>query len=65
VGSNKNESAAPPELYIRHAGQFIMWAVITLVGWSFYHTMKHETEIAVMEQRVSALEAHVRAGLPK
>lgn len=47
------------DLVLRNVGSFIFWAVITLVGWSFYSTVKHETAIAVMEQRLSALEDKV------
>ena len=52
------------ELYVRHAGQFVFWAVLSLVGWSFYSTLSHETKIAVIEQRLLAVEAHMKIGPP-
>ena len=52
------------ELYLRHVGQFVFWAVLSLVGWSFYSTLQHQTKIAVIEQRLLAIEAHNRIGPP-
>jgi len=49
-------SEGRPQLHLRFTGQFILWAVIALVGWSFYSIVHHETAIAVMNQRLSALE---------
>lgn len=37
-------------------GKFILWAVIALVGWSFYSTLKHETALAVQEQQLEHFE---------
>jgi hypothetical protein len=47
------------DIYVRHAGQFIFWALIMLVGWSFYTTLQNDKAIAVMEQRITALEIHL------
>lgn len=43
-------------IYLRYAGQFIFWAVIMLVGWSFYTTINLDKAMAVLEQRVYTLE---------
>jgi hypothetical protein len=40
----------------RSVGKFILWAVITAVGWSFYSTMKHETGIAVINQHLGQID---------
>lgn len=59
MASNKNDSPHPhgySEVYLRYVGQFIFWAVLSLVGWSFYTTLQHEKELAVLEQRVTTLE---------
>jgi hypothetical protein len=40
-------------------GKFILWAVIALVGWSFYSTLKHETALAVQERQLKHLEEKI------
>lgn len=52
------------DVYIRYVGQFVFWAVLSLVGWSFYSTLQHQTKIAVIEQRLLAIEANARIGPP-
>jgi prefoldin subunit 5 len=41
-------------------GKFILWAVIALVGWSFYSTLKHETAIAVIHRQLEHLEEKIQ-----
>jgi len=62
--NDSGSSEGRPKLDIRPFGQFILWAVIALVGWSFYSTMQHETAIAVMDQRLSTVEDQIRALKP-
>jgi hypothetical protein len=40
----------------RAVGKFILWAVIALVSWSFYSTLKHETAIALIEKELTHME---------
>jgi hypothetical protein len=59
VGSDKDNLGnynRQIEPYIRYFGQFIFWAILGLVGWSFWTTLQHEKQIAVLEQRVTTLE---------
>lgn len=53
------KAGGPSDLYIRHIGQFIFWAVLSLVGWSFYTTLQNDKAIAVMEQRLTDIEKHL------
>lgn len=48
------------EMSVRFVGQFIFWAIMSLVGWSFYHTLKHETAIILLEHRLNTLEETVK-----
>ena len=43
-------------LDFRIIGQFILWAIVALVGWSFYSTLQHEVAIALTEQRLTVIE---------
>ncbi len=47
-------------LGVQFTGQFILWTVIALVGWSFYSTLQHEVAIAIMEQRLTVIEHKLR-----
>lgn len=63
MASDKNDS--PPdngysEVYLRYVGKFIFWTVLSLVGWSFYTTLQNDKAIALLEQRVTALERLVK-----
>ena len=44
------------KLDLRYVGKFILWAVIAIVGWSLYTTEKHETAIAVIQQKIKYIE---------
>lgn len=50
-GNNGGVSLSP-----RLIGQFILWAMMALVAWSFYTTLKHETTLTLLEHRVMELE---------
>lgn len=50
------ETRGRPKLDSRSVGKFILWAVIALVGWSFYSTLKHETGIAVINHQLNSIE---------
>jgi hypothetical protein len=59
VAGNKRNDQSPhgyPEVLLRYFGQFIFWAVLMLVGWSFYTTQHLDKAVAVLEQRVTTLE---------
>lgn len=43
----------------RLVGQFILWALIALVGWSFISTLQHQTAIAVIEHRLDTQEREI------
>lgn len=45
---------------VQFTGQFILWTIIALVGWSFYSTLKHEVAIALTEQRLTVIEHKLR-----
>lgn len=47
------------KLDLRLAGKFILWAVIAIVGWSLYHTEKHETAIAVIQQKLEHIDQKI------
>ena len=55
-GNNYGGVSLPPRLL----GQFILWGMIALVGWSFYTTLKHETGLAVIEQRITHIEQELK-----
>jgi len=52
-------SEGRPQLDNRYIGKFILWAVIVLVGWSFYSTMHHETRLAVIEQELKHIDEKI------
>ena len=63
MGQNQNGvpgNGQNSDLVLRNFGAFIFWAVIASVGWSFYSTLKHETAIAVIEQRLNFLEEKIK-----
>lgn len=41
-------------------GKFILWAVIALVGWSFYSTLKHEIAQPLIEHRLNDIEERLK-----
>lgn len=58
AGNKRNDFSSEgfPQTYLRYTGQFIFWAVLSLVGWSFYTTISLDKAVAVLEQRVTTLE---------
>lgn len=48
-----------PQLDNRYVGKFILWVVIVLVGWSFYHTEKHGVAIAVIQQKLEHIDQKI------
>lgn len=56
---DSGSSEGRPKLDTRLIGKFILWAIVALVGWSFYSTMKHETSLAVLEREIQHINEKI------
>jgi len=52
-------SEGRPRMDSHFVGKFFLWSLIALIGWSFYHTEKHETAIAVIQEKLEHIDQKI------
>lgn len=58
--ANRNNNSGGISLPPRLVGQFILWGMMMLVGWSLYTTHTHGKLLAVIEQRLTHIEEEIK-----